>query len=250
MLSVKNLHVDVEGKEVVKGVSFDVRPGEVVVLMGPNGSGKSSIALSLAGHPNYIASGSVTIDGKDLLSLKVHERSHRGLFVGFQNSESVPGVSISSFLRAALTARLGKPISLPEFRKRLRDALDALQLPESFAERPMNEGFSGGEKKRCEVLQLLVLRPKIAILDETDSGLDVDGLKIVAEALKNLVGPDFGCLVITHHRRLIELLPVDRVILVVEGKILKEGSRDIAYDVDLKGFKLVSDEHANKSRTG
>lgn len=247
MLSVSDLHVQVEGKEVVRGVSFDVKLGEVVVLMGPNGSGKSSIALSLAGHPKYTVTGSVLADNKDVLSLAAHERSRAGLFVGFQNSESIPGVSISSFLRAALTGHRGAPVPLPEFRKILKEALAMLDLPESFAERPVNEGFSGGERKRCEMLQLLVLRPKYAILDETDSGLDVDGLRIIASALSKIVGPSFGCLVITHHHRLLDLLPVNKVIIMSDGKILKEGSRELVSDVERIGFRVMRDSYEGES---
>ncbi|MFH1650158.1 MAG: Fe-S cluster assembly ATPase SufC [Candidatus Woesearchaeota archaeon] len=238
MISIKDVNVIVNESEVVKNVSLNIETGKVVALLGPNGSGKSSLAHALVGNPDYKITGGVTLDGKNLLSMPIEERAKAGLFLSFQHPQDIPGVSINSFLRSALNARLEKPISLAEFRSTMKIALDTLGLPESFAERSLNEGFSGGEKKRAEMLQLLVLKPKYAILDETDSGLDVDALKTVARTIKELVGPDFGCLVITHHSKILDILHPDEILVMGEGKIVKRGGAELAGEIEKKGFKI------------
>jgi Fe-S cluster assembly ATP-binding protein len=245
-LNIRNLHVTVEDKEILKGVSLSVKQGEVHALMGPNGSGKSTLAYSLMGHPNYeITSGEVIFNGQDILELEPDERSHLGIFMAFQYPVSVPGVSLANFLRAAVTARRknadpeSKGIPIPEFRKLLMEKLTLLQMDPSFAGRYLNEGFSGGEKKRAEILQMATLEPEIAILDETDSGLDIDALRIVSDGVNTLRDDTLGVLVITHYQRILNYVKPDFVHIMLDGKIVESGGPDLALHLEEHGYEWI-----------
>lgn len=237
VLKVEDLYVEVDGREIVKGVSLEIKKGEVIALMGPNGSGKSTLSFALMGHPKYkITMGKIFIDGKDITNSLANERSRLGLFLSFQYPAEISGVSFANFLRSALNARSDKKMPVLEFLKLLKDKMKQLSIPEKFAERYINEGFSGGEKKRAETLQLLMLKPKFAILDETDSGLDIDSLKIVAESI-NSVKKDMGVLVITHYQRLLDYLAPDKIFIMHQGKIIKSGGKELALELEKEGYK-------------
>ena len=243
MLTIKNLHVNTEQKEILKGVSLSIRPGEIHALMGPNGAGKTSLAMAVAGHPSYsikyhVSSIKYTIDGKNMIKLKPEERARHGLFVAFQQPVEITGVSVLAFLRTAYKALHPKDtISLTEFKKKVADALKQVHLEEAFMQRYLNEGFSGGEKKRMEVAQLLVLCPKFAILDEIDSGLDVDSLKVVANALKKTAKElDMGMLLITHYQRILHHLKPDFVHVLIDGKIAASDGMRLVTRIERKGY--------------
>jgi Fe-S cluster assembly ATP-binding protein len=253
-LVIKNLHVDVEGKEILRGIDLTVRQGEIHALMGPNGSGKSTLSYALMGHPKYeITEGSVTFDGQDLLELEVDERARLGLFLAFQYPQAVPGVSVTNFMRMAVNAHRGvigdgrtddpdapKPIKIPEFRKQLEAAMDLLKVDRDLIRRYLNDGFSGGEKKRVEILQMAMLNPSIAILDETDSGLDIDALKIVAEGVNTLVTErGMGALVITHYQRLLNHITPEFVHILADGKIVASGGAELAKALEADGYEKV-----------
>ncbi len=241
-LEIRDLHVSVEGKEIVKGVSLTVKKGEVHAIMGPNGSGKSTLAMALMGHPKYeVTQGEVLFKGRNILDLEPEERARLGLFLAFQYPLEISGVPLSRFLLQALKARQNGEKKLPfgEFRKLLKENLKKLKLDESFATRYLNEGFSGGEKKRCEILQMLMLQPEMAILDETDSGLDIDSVKVVAEAVNSLRGPNFGCLAITHYQRILNYLKPDYVHVMVDGRIVKSGGPELAHELEAKGYEPI-----------
>jgi len=243
MLEIKDLHISVEGKMIVKGLSLTVKPGEVNALMGPNGSGKSTLANALMGHPKYtIEKGQIILDGEDITKLEPDERAKKGLFLSFQYPSEIPGVSMSNFLRIALQSVKGKHISVGEFRKLLQEKMQSLKMDPAFADRYLNEGFSGGEKKRAEILQLSVLQPRIAILDETDSGLDIDALKAVAEGINKLLGPNIGILVITHYQRLLNYLTPDKVHVMIDGKLAKSGGPELAHQLEEKGYDWLKSE--------
>ena len=238
-LACRDLRVDVEGKEILKGVDIDVAQGEIHALMGPNGSGKSTLAYTLMGHPKYIVTGgTVTFDGNDLLALPADARAKLGLFLCFQYPTAIPGVTTVNFLRAALRAQ-GKEMPAREFLTRLKDEMDALRIDESFRSRYINDGFSGGEKKRSEILQLAMLRPRLAILDETDSGLDVDALRTVAEGVTRLAGPDMGVLVITHYPRILEYMRPDAVHVLHAGRVVTSGGPDLARRIEREGYEPI-----------
>ena len=245
-LEIQNLHARVvEGEEILKGVDLSVPSGEVHALMGPNGSGKSTLAKIIAGDPSYeVTEGDILVDGDSILELEPDERARAGLYLAFQYPVEVPGVSIANFLRLALNARRdeGDEIGVMEFYKRLQRAVQALDWDESIIERNLNEGFSGGEKKRNEILQMLVLEPRYAILDETDSGLDIDALKVVAQGVNAARGPAFGALLITHYQRLLNHIVPDRVHVIVDGQVITEGSKELAVDLDQKGYDWVRDQ--------
>lgn len=244
MLEIKDLHVAVEGKEILKGVSLTIKEGERVALMGPNGSGKSTLAYALTGHPKYtVTSGSVTLDGKDLLAMSPDERSREGLFLSFQYPASISGVTLANFLRQALMSH-GKRMSIPAFRKELVKEMQALGIEEQFADRYLNEGFSGGEKKRAEILQLKMLQPKIAILDETDSGLDIDAIRIVAEGVNTVHkdNPSMASLVITHYQRILHYLQPDKVYVLYKGQIIKQGGKELVDELEKKGYGWITGE--------
>jgi Fe-S cluster assembly ATP-binding protein len=246
LLEMKNLHVALEdGTEIVKGVDLAVSPGEVHAVMGPNGSGKSTLAYALMGHPAYeITEGQIFFEGEDVTELAADERAQRGLFLAFQYPHAVPGVTVTSFLRSAINAirkaRAGgedDPIAVKQFRTELMAAMERLKVPRELASRYLNDGFSGGEKKRVEILQMAMLKPRIAVLDETDSGLDIDALKIVAAGVKELVGPDMGTLLITHYQRILNYIEPDFVHVFVGGRIVEEGGPELAHKLEAKGYE-------------
>jgi Fe-S cluster assembly ATP-binding protein len=241
-LDIQNLHVAVEGKPILKGLSLTVRKGEIHALMGPNGSGKSTLANALMGNPKYeVTDGKILLNGEDLLELSADERGRKGLFLAFQYPTAIPGVSVANFLRMALTARrkeMGeeKPLPPKEFRALVREKMALLKMDDSFAGRYINDGFSGGEKKRAEILQMAVLRPEIAILDETDSGLDIDALRIVSEGVNALSGPDLGVLLITHYQRILNYIKPHFVHVLVDGRIVKSGGSELAHELEAQGY--------------
>ena len=255
-LVIKDLHVAVEGKPILKGVSLTVRTGEIHALMGPNGSGKSTLANTLMGHPRYeVTAGDILFNGESMLELEADERSRRGLFMAFQYPVAIPGLSVANFLRAALNARLApaetngsgamphkKGINPKEFRALLKDKMKILKMDESFATRYLNDGFSGGEKKRAEILQMAVLKPLIAVMDETDSGLDIDALRIVSEGVNALAGPDMGVLVITHYQRILNYIKPHFVHVMVDGRLLLSGGPELALELEARGYDWVRDQ--------
>ena len=246
-LEIKDLHVKVDGKEIVKGVNLKVEKGKVAALMGPNGSGKSTLAYALMGHPRYkISSGKIFLDNKDITKLPADERAKKGMFLSFQYPHEISGVSISNFLRSALNAiRESKneyPISVMDFHEMLQEKMKVLKINSSFASRYLNEGFSGGEKKKMEILQMAVLGPKIGILDETDSGLDVDALRAVADGINKLKNPQMGILLITHYQRILDYIIPDKVHIMVNGEIARSGSKELALEVEKKGYEWVGKE--------
>ncbi len=248
-LEIRDLHVAVEVKEILKGISLTINKGEIHAIMGPNGSGKSTLANTLAGHPHYqVTSGEILFKGENIIGMSPDERSRKGIFLAFQYPHSVPGVTVANFLRTALNAKRKaqmnggfKPVSIPEFRKMMRERMAQLKLDESFATRYLNEGFSGGEKKRAEILQMAILKPEIAILDETDSGLDIDGVRIVSEGVNTLVGPDLGILIITHYQRILNYIKPEFVHVLVNGKIAVEGGPELALKLEEKGYDWVKE---------
>lgn len=242
-LEIHNLHVSVEGKPILKGVELTVRQGEIHAMMGPNGSGKSTLAYTLMGHPSYeVTEGQITFDGVDLLELEADVRSRLGLFLAFQYPVVIPGVTLANFLRQAVNARRkeGNPedrgMPIPEFRRMLKEKMDYLQMSHDFAGRYLNDGFSGGEKKRAEILQMATLDPKVAVLDETDSGLDIDALRIVAEGVNKLAGPDLGILVITHYQRILNYIKPSHVHIMLNGQIVESGGPELALHLEEQGY--------------
>jgi Fe-S cluster assembly ATP-binding protein len=236
-LKIRNLHVNIGGKEILKGINLELENGKVYAIMGPNGSGKSTLANVLSGNSKYeVVKGEINLDGNDVLNMKVDERAKAGIFMSFQYPQEISGVTIFNFLRTAYMNLHGKS-SLIEFRKMLKEKMDEIGLDESYLLRYLNEGFSGGEKKKSEILQMLVLNPSIAILDETDSGLDIDALRIVAKGVKKFSNKDKIVLVITHYRRLLDLLDVDRVFIMKDGKIVKDGGKEIVDMIEESGYK-------------
>lgn len=242
-LVVKDLHVSVEGKKILNGIDLVVKKGEVCALMGPNGSGKSTLAHTLMGHPKYkVEKGEAFYKGKSILGLSPDKRAKLGIFLSFQYPQEIQGVSVSNFLRAAYNAVKPQQISVPDFVRLLKEKMGLLGMDESFGRRYLNEGFSGGEKKRTEVLQLAVLQPEMAMLDETDSGLDVDSLKIVANGINTLIGPGIGVLIITHYTRILNYIKPDRVYVMVKGRVVKSGGKELADELEAKGYdKLVKE---------
>ena len=250
-LVINNLHVNVEEIEILKGVNLTIKSGEVHAVMGPNGTGKSTLAYALMGHPKYkITEGDATLDGKDLLELDPSERSKLGLFLAFQYPVAVPGVSVANFLRTAINAhRKGlnpedKGISIPDFRKKLKEKMALLDMDESFAGRYLNDGFSGGEKKRVEILQMATLEPKFSIMDETDSGLDIDALKIVADGVQTINKKDQGILVITHYQRILNYITPDFVHVMLNGRIVESGGPELALRLEEEGYEWLREKHA------
>jgi Fe-S cluster assembly ATP-binding protein len=251
LLEIKNLHVATEdGTEIVRGIDMAVDLNEVHAIMGPNGSGKSTLAYALMGHPAYeITEGDILLDGESILELEADERAQRGLFLAFQYPHAVPGVTVASFLRSAVNAvRKAKndgeedPVKIPEFRKQLTAAMEQLKVPKEMAGRYLNDGFSGGEKKRVEILQMAMLSPRVAVLDETDSGLDIDALRIVAAGVRSLVGPDMGALVITHYQRILNYIKPDFVHVFVDGRIVREGGPELAEQLEAEGYEVFTPE--------
>lgn len=242
-LTIEDLKVEVEGKEILSGVSLEIKKGEVVALMGPNGSGKSTLSFALMGHPKYkITSGKIVLNEEDITNAEPDVRARKGLFLSFQYPAEISGITMANFLRSALNARNpDNKIAVFDFLKLLKEKMKQLSMPENFAERYLNEGFSGGEKKRAEILQLLLLKPTIAILDETDSGLDIDSLRIVAEGV-NSIKNDMGVLVITHYQRLLNYLTPDKIYILSKGKIVKSGGKELALELEEHGYKRFTGE--------
>jgi len=245
-LEIRNLHVALEdGTEIVKGVDLEVDLGQKHAIMGPNGSGKSTLAYALMGHPAYeVTEGQILFDGEDLTELGADERAQRGLFLAFQYPHAIPGVTVTSFLRSAINANRKAasggeedPVPIPEFRTNLLAAMEELKVPRELASRYLNDGFSGGEKKRVEILQMAMLKPKIAVLDETDSGLDIDALRIVANGVNKLVGPETGALVITHYQRILDYVTPDFVHVFVDGRIVADGGPELAHKLEAEGYE-------------
>jgi Fe-S cluster assembly ATP-binding protein len=238
-LRVEDLHATIESKEILRGIDLRVPQGEVHALMGPNGSGKSTLAYTLMGHPKYeVTSGRASFDGVDLLPLAADERARLGVFLSLQYPVAIPGVSVMNFLRAALKAQ-GREMPAKEFIRRVKEEMEALNIDESFRARYINDGFSGGEKKRGEILQLALLRPRLAILDETDSGLDVDALRTVAAGVNRVLGPDVALLVITHYPRILEYLRPDVVHVMHQGRVVASGGHDLAHRIEREGYEPV-----------
>lgn len=242
-LDIRNLHASIDGREILKGVNLVIRQGEIHALMGPNGTGKSTLAYTLMGHPNYeVTEGEVWFKGKNILELEPDERAHQGLFLAFQYPVAIPGVSVANFLRAAINSKRkaenpeDKGIPIPEFRKLLKEKMDLLRMDHAFAGRYLNDGFSGGEKKRAEVLQMAALKPEIALMDETDSGLDIDALRIVSEGVNTLRGPELGVLVITHYQRILNYIKPDFVHIMLDGRIVESGGADLALHLEEHGY--------------
>ena len=242
-LEIQDLHVAIGERPIVKGLSLTLPRGEIHAIMGLNGSGKSTLAKAISGHPDYtITGGRVLLDGQDILAMEADERARTGLFMAFQYPMEVPGVSNANFIRAALQARLGEGEELDavEFYHRLYEKMDLLGMKREFTSRSVNEGFSGGEKKRNEILQMAMLEPTYAVMDETDSGLDIDALKVVAEGVNTLRGPGLGVLLITHYQRLLNYIVPDRVHVMMNGNIVLSGGKDLAFELDEKGYDWVT----------
>jgi Fe-S cluster assembly ATP-binding protein len=251
-LEIRNLHVEVEDKEILRGVDLDVSQGEIHALMGPNGSGKSTLANTIMGHPSYvITEGKILFRGKDATEMEPDERARLGLFMAFQYPSAIPGVSVVNFLRTAINAqrkaRGEDPINLKDFRKQLEQKMDLLKVDREFTRRYLNEGFSGGEKKRCEILQMAILKPVVAVLDETDSGLDIDALRTVAEAVNAMRGPELGVLIITHYQRILSYIEPDFIHIMLDGRIVEEGGAELANQLEQKGYDWVRERHEVKA---
>ena len=249
MLEIRNLHASVEGKEILRGINLTINDGEVHVLMGPNGSGKSTLSNVIVGNPKFdVTEGEIIFNGKNLLDLEPEERSHEGVFMSFQAPIEIPGVSMTNFMRAAINAMREyfgqEPLSASDFLKVLREKRKLVGLDAHFMSRGVNEGFSGGERKRNEIFQMAVLEPTFSILDETDSGLDVDALRIVAEGFNQLRKPETSALVITHYQRMLDYLKPDFVHVIVNGKVVKEGDASLGYEIEKRGFDWIKEELA------
>jgi Fe-S cluster assembly ATP-binding protein len=248
-LEIKNLHVSAEDKEILKGLNLEVSRGEVHALMGPNGSGKSTLANSIMGHPSLeVTDGTISFDGEDITESAPDERSRAGLFMAFQYPVAVPGVTVAKYLRMIVNAKReaqGEPeIKLKDFARSTQEAMEMMDIPRDFSSRYLNDGFSGGEKKRMEMLQMALLTPKIAVLDETDSGLDIDALRTVADGVNRFAGPDMGVLIITHYQRILHMVEPDRVHVMYEGRIVKEGGPELVGELEDKGYGWIKEEVA------
>jgi len=239
-LEIRNLHVRIDEREILHGVDLTVEKGQTHALMGPNGSGKSTLANSIMGNPNYeVTDGQITFNGEDMTEADPDERARAGLFMAFQYPATVPGVSVANFLRLAVNARRDEPMKVKDFGKFMRENVDMLKIDSSFTSRYLNEGFSGGEKKRAEILQMAMLRPEIAVLDETDSGLDIDALRVVADGVNALSGPELGSLIITHYTRILNYVRPDFVHIMLDGRIVREGGPELADELEEKGYEFV-----------
>ena len=242
-LVINDLHVSVEGQKILNGIDLTIKKGEVSALMGPNGSGKSTLAYTLMGHPKYtVDKGEVWFKGKNILELGADERAKLGVFLSFQYPQEIPGVSVSNFLRTALNAVKPGKYSIPEFVKLLKEKMALLKVDNKFSSRYLNEGFSGGEKKKAEILQMAVLQPEMAILDETDSGLDIDSLRVVAEGVNSLLNPNMGVLVITHYQRLLNYIKPDKIHVMLKGRIVRSGGKELAHELESMGYEKLIKE--------
>ena len=244
-LVIQDLHVEIEGKEILKGVNLTINTGEIHAIMGPNGTGKSTLASAIMGHPKYeITQGSITLDGEDVLEMEVDERARAGLFLGMQYPSEISGVTNADFMRSAMNARReeGDEISLMKFIRELDSKMEVLDMQEDMAQRYLNEGFSGGEKKRNEILQLMMIKPKFAILDEIDSGLDIDALKVVLEGINQMRSESFGCLIITHYQRLLNYITPDHVHVMMQGRVVKSGGEELSHKLEAEGYDWIKAE--------
>jgi Fe-S cluster assembly ATP-binding protein len=243
MLKIEDLHVEIDGQEIVKGLDLEVGKGEIHAIMGPNGSGKSTFANVLMGHPRYeVTGGSITFQGEDVFELEPDERAKLGMFLAFQYPSEVPGVSVANFLRTAVNSVREEELSPMEMYRLLQEKMGIMQMDPRFAERYLNEGFSGGEKKRNEILQMLMLDPKLAIMDETDSGLDIDALQVVAKGVNEMKGPEFSAVIITHYQRILRYIEPDRVHVMLDGRLVTSGGKELADDLEEKGYDWVRQE--------
>lgn len=249
-LVIKNLHVNIEDKEILKGLSLTINQGEIHAIMGPNGTGKSTLAYTLLGHPSYIVTqGEIIFKDQNVLELEPDERSRLGMFLAFQYPVAIPGVTVANFLRTAINSRRravnpeDKGMPIPEFRKLLKEKMAMLKMDQEFAGRYLNDGFSGGEKKRAEILQMATLKPEIAILDETDSGLDIDALRVVAEGVNALSGPELGVLIITHYQRLLNYIKPNFVHIMLDGRIVESGDAELALHLEEQGYDWVREKY-------
>jgi Fe-S cluster assembly ATP-binding protein len=246
-LQIRDLHVSAEGKEILRGLDLDVSAGEIHALMGPNGSGKSTLANAIMGHPGFeVTEGSIHFRGEEITEADPEERSRMGVFMAFQYPVAIPGVTVSKYLRVAVNAhreeRGEEQVKLKDFRRQTEEAMELVKIPKEFSSRYLNDGFSGGEKKRMEILQLAMLRPRLAVLDETDSGLDIDALRTVANGVNSLSGPDLGVLIITHYQRILHLVRPDFVHVMYDGQIVKEGGPELVDQLEEKGYGWIGDE--------
>jgi len=243
MLKIEDLHVEIDGQEIVRGLDLEVGKGEIHAIMGPNGSGKSTLANVLMGHPRYeVTGGSITFQGEDVFELEPDERAKLGMFLAFQYPSEVPGVSVANFLRTAVNSVREEELSPMEMYRLLQEKMSIMQMDPKFAERYLNEGFSGGEKKRNEILQMLMLEPTLAIMDETDSGLDIDALQVVAKGVNELRGPEFSAVIITHYQRILRYIEPDHVHVMLDGRIVTSGGKELAMDLEDKGYEWVRQE--------
>ncbi|MBS7344897.1 MAG: Fe-S cluster assembly ATPase SufC [Caryophanon sp.] len=244
-LEIKDLHVEIDGKEILKGVNLTINTNEVHAIMGPNGTGKSTLASAIMGHPKYeVTQGEVLLDGENVLEMEVDERAQAGLFLAMQYPSEIAGVTNADFLRSAINARReeGDEISLMKFIKELDKTMEFLEMPEEMAQRYLNEGFSGGEKKRNEILQMMMIKPTFGILDEIDSGLDIDALKVVSKGINAMRGEGFGCLMITHYQRLLNYITPDYVHVMMQGKVVKSGGQELAQKLEAEGYEWIKAE--------
>ncbi len=251
-LVIRNLHANITGTdtELLKGIDLQMSKGEIHAIMGPNGSGKSTLSHVLMGHPGYeVTEGEVLFEGQNLLDLAADQRSRAGLFLSFQYPFAVPGVTVANFIRMAVNAHrkggpdgVDNPVRIPEFRKQIQEAMELLHIDKSMASRSLNDGFSGGEKKRFEILQMAMLQPKIAILDETDSGLDIDALRIVSDGINRLVGPNMGTLIITHYQRILDYVKPDQIHVLMDGRIVRSGGAELAHELETSGYADIAKE--------
>ncbi len=240
LFACEDLHVEVDGEKIVKGITLKVRGGEKHAIMGPNGSGKTSFSNALMGHPAYkVTEGKIYLDGRDVTGLSPDERARMGMFLAFQYPVAVPGVTVSSFLRAAVKARRGEEIPVLKFRKELQEHFDSLGVDSSFVSRYLNDGFSGGEKKRLEVLQMSLLKPRLAVMDETDSGLDIDALRTVSEGINRMCGSDVGLILVTHYQRLLDYVKPDRVHILKDGRLVRSGGPELALELEEHGYGIL-----------
>jgi Fe-S cluster assembly ATP-binding protein len=243
MLKIEDLHIEIDGQEIIKGLDLEVGEGEIHAIMGPNGSGKSTLANVLMGHPRYeVTGGSITFKGEDVFELEPDERAKLGMFLAFQYPSEVPGVSVANFLRTAVNSVREEELSPMDMYRLIQEKMKIMQMDPKFAERYLNEGFSGGEKKRNEILQMLMLEPRLAIMDETDSGLDIDALQVVAKGVNELRGPDFSAVIITHYQRILRYIEPDRVHVMLDGRIVTSGGKDLAHELEDKGYEWVRQE--------
>ena len=250
MLKIENLRAEIDGQEIVKGLDLEVGKGEIHAIMGPNGSGKSTLANVLMGHPRYeVMGGSITFQGEDVLEMEPDERAKLGMFLAFQYPSEVPGVSVANFLRTAVNSVRDEELSPMEMFRLIQDKMKVMQMDPKFAERYLNEGFSGGEKKRNEILQMLMLEPKLAIMDETDSGLDIDALQVVAKGVNELRGPEFSAVIITHYQRILRYIEPDYVHVMLDGRLVTSGGKELALDLEDKGYDWVRQEFGSAAQS-